>query len=533
MSQNIITPIINNRFVGSVELVYNQCNIKFNVMLSLPAPQGRRSKHDITSNYMKRVTGIFILTLLFLSATLLLANDSNAATLASKLRGKILLQVEEKGEAWYVNPTNDKRYYLGRPTDAFNIMRTLGIGINEENYLKFSANGAPSLSGYIVLRVLAKGEAYYVHPVTYKLHYLGRPADAFAIMRKFGLGISNTNLTLIPTAIAATTVSTPSTTEVTATKPAISSIKKVWELAAGFTTPTWTSPYTHHCGDGICKKDNMYKGMIEYEDEFNCPIDCLPEGYKTYQQGQFYVVAKPKHEILAKTINADMQYCYKLIKNYLGLDMDFDKSCWAVYPSDNYPAIKYQGSGTVCYPYMNPEQYLDLLPTQISTGDKEETFWTKSSPTYCSNAHEAVHMFPQLSVDRWWSEGLAEYFTRKNHGDAGGNQCQENGYYGPDYLLGEKKYFNYLDLSNVCFSNSDPQMNDSCYETSTCMISYLVDNYGYDVINKIMTTFKQYDTAHPATPGQVHTETEFIDHGIVPVTGEGVRSVLLSRFGVK
>ncbi len=34
-------------------------------------------------------------------------------------QGKIFIQVEEKGEAWYINPEDNKRYFLGRPTDAF------------------------------------------------------------------------------------------------------------------------------------------------------------------------------------------------------------------------------------------------------------------------------------------------------------------------------------------------------------------------------------------------------------------------------
>ena len=49
---------------------------------------------------------------------------------AKKLSGKILLQTESKGEAWYVYPGDNKRYYLGRPTDAFKLMRELGLGIS-------------------------------------------------------------------------------------------------------------------------------------------------------------------------------------------------------------------------------------------------------------------------------------------------------------------------------------------------------------------------------------------------------------------
>jgi len=52
-----------------------------------------------------------------------------ADSLASRLAGKILLQVEENGEAWYINPANQQRYFLGRPNDAFELMRKLGLGI--------------------------------------------------------------------------------------------------------------------------------------------------------------------------------------------------------------------------------------------------------------------------------------------------------------------------------------------------------------------------------------------------------------------
>jgi hypothetical protein len=49
-------------------------------------------------------------------------------------KGKIFLQVEGHGEAWYVNPADGKRYFLGRPADAFNVMRFLGLGISNANF---------------------------------------------------------------------------------------------------------------------------------------------------------------------------------------------------------------------------------------------------------------------------------------------------------------------------------------------------------------------------------------------------------------
>lgn len=44
---------------------------------------------------------------------------------ANKQKGKILLQVEGHGEAWYVNTGDGKRYFLGKPADGFRVMRSI------------------------------------------------------------------------------------------------------------------------------------------------------------------------------------------------------------------------------------------------------------------------------------------------------------------------------------------------------------------------------------------------------------------------
>lgn len=44
---------------------------------------------------------------------------------AAANKGKILLQVESKGQAWYIGATDGKRYFLGTPSDAFRVMRDL------------------------------------------------------------------------------------------------------------------------------------------------------------------------------------------------------------------------------------------------------------------------------------------------------------------------------------------------------------------------------------------------------------------------
>lgn len=142
----------------------------------------------------------------FIVFLLLVLPISIRAGLADDLVGRILLDVERNGEAWYVYPEDNKRYFLGRPHDAFAIMRELGLGITEFDFQKIPQTGMEvegdqaitrRLSGRIVLQVEKNGEAWYINPVDLKKYYLGRPADAFAIMRELGLGISRKNLALI------------------------------------------------------------------------------------------------------------------------------------------------------------------------------------------------------------------------------------------------------------------------------------------------------------------------------------------------
>jgi len=206
---------------------------------------------------MKKKSHLVILLLIASIGIFLTAKSTSALTTPNGLKGKILLQVESKGEAWYVSPADGKRYSMGRPNDAFNLIRQLGIGISNDNLKKiqtanenltgldsdsdglsdmiensigtnknnqdsdgdgfndkdeiikgYNPNGVGKIiidnnfaklqAGKIFLQVESRGEAWYINPIDYKRYFLGRPTDAFNLMRMLGLGISNTNLSLIP-----------------------------------------------------------------------------------------------------------------------------------------------------------------------------------------------------------------------------------------------------------------------------------------------------------------------------------------------
>lgn len=153
-------------------------------------------KRNIKKYFLSNKKVVFLLS--FLLIFFVFCPNSKASDLSIRLSGKILLQVESKGEAYYVNPIDQKKYYLGRPNDAFEIMRSFGLGVSNNDLNNFLKNGARSnLSGRILIQVQDKGQAYYINPDNLKLYYLGRPNDAFNLMRQLGLGISNYNLSQI------------------------------------------------------------------------------------------------------------------------------------------------------------------------------------------------------------------------------------------------------------------------------------------------------------------------------------------------
>lgn len=183
-----------------------------------------------------------------------LTKPVTSSTLAEKLAGKILLQVEENGEAWYVDKKENRRYYMKDGAIAYQMMRKFGLGISNEDLRKipigiderfeeFDYDGdgvfdkmeeaigtdmylndsdddgfddgvevianynpagegrlpidmkfAEKLKGQILLQVEQNGEAWYVNPSDGRRYYMKDGDSAYEIMRFLSLGITNDNL---------------------------------------------------------------------------------------------------------------------------------------------------------------------------------------------------------------------------------------------------------------------------------------------------------------------------------------------------
>ncbi len=121
----------------------------------------------------------------------------------TRTKGYILLQTQSHGEAWYVDPITAKRYYMKDGPTAYQMMRSFGLGISEVDYQKIEKGDAAlksRLAGRIVLRAQAHGEAYYIHPKSFSVYYLKNGDEAYRVMRLYSLGISNADLSGIPSA---------------------------------------------------------------------------------------------------------------------------------------------------------------------------------------------------------------------------------------------------------------------------------------------------------------------------------------------
>lgn len=227
---------INMTVFSGNQDIYNSAKKSFNSMLQSMTLTSTAGSTGQTSSSEERVI--------------------KSRSLYNRLKGNILLKVEDGGKAYYVHPSRERSYYLGKPQDAFAVMRQQGVGIKNSDLRKipigigkvsgsdqdqdglsdlledaigsnklkvdsdddgnadkvevinnYNPQGSGRMSidlgfaktqqGRILLQVESKGEAWYVSPKDNKRYFLGRAEDAFSVMRSLGMGINNQSFNLL------------------------------------------------------------------------------------------------------------------------------------------------------------------------------------------------------------------------------------------------------------------------------------------------------------------------------------------------
>lgn len=125
-------------------------------------------------------------------------------SVADRVAGKIVLQVQNNGEAWYVNPATKKRTFLNGPNSAYQAMAKMSLGISNADFNAINTGNAANVparvSGRFLLKTEDSGKLYYVNPTNKQIYQISNPGDAGKVMAQTGLGISNADLNQIAVA---------------------------------------------------------------------------------------------------------------------------------------------------------------------------------------------------------------------------------------------------------------------------------------------------------------------------------------------
>jgi hypothetical protein len=270
-------------------------------------------------------------------ATMMLAclvpYTSFAKSDVSRFSGRILLQVESHGEAWYANPDDGKYYFLGKPEDAFEVMKDFGIGITENYYNYFATNGVPSkFLGKFLLRVQDRGQAYYVSPRDSKMHYIGRVPDALGIMREQGIGISNAVFNKI----------TKGKT-VLNRKKSIDDKKKYLEQVIELKYKLQTI-YVIVSGSTSVGSSTMRTYLIPYFNEVETLLTALPNS--TASERQQYKVLADELERYKRYLNKTLEIWSNTL---IAKPVAVDTSTWKVYANERRGFSMHIPTDWVCY----------------------------------------------------------------------------------------------------------------------------------------------------------------------------------------
>lgn len=131
-------------------------------------------------------SAFIILIMIFFTVILLSIPLKKKPSLLERVSGKILLQVMDQGQAWYVYPQDQKRYLLS--IDGFETVKKLAVKVGGQIDEK-------SLVGYFI--TADEKTYYYFNPADFKKYSFSDFAGLLNVIRTVGVGAYNRDLKAI------------------------------------------------------------------------------------------------------------------------------------------------------------------------------------------------------------------------------------------------------------------------------------------------------------------------------------------------
>ncbi|MCX6793160.1 MAG: fibrobacter succinogenes major paralogous domain-containing protein [Candidatus Falkowbacteria bacterium] len=137
--------------------------------------------------FLNSKKGLVILLALFAFA----ATYASAVGVNKNPNIGVMVPVNDYEPAWYINPGTKEKIVLTEPLSALRVMKKFGVGIKHSTLHKYLKSGFPkNLAGKVLLDVEARGQAYYVSALDLSGHFLGQPNFALLVFRENGFRLS-------------------------------------------------------------------------------------------------------------------------------------------------------------------------------------------------------------------------------------------------------------------------------------------------------------------------------------------------------
>jgi len=155
---------------------------------------------------MKHPALVIFSLVLTLVAVGIATSRADAASLASRLSGRLLLPVSGQGELWYVYPKDLKRYILEDPGNAFVNVLSVTVEVTDKVLAgiptapgqKGNAQTIREYAGQFLHNPVGGGDRlWYVDPVQKRRFWFDGSQPSFDFLHSLALGISDKNLALI------------------------------------------------------------------------------------------------------------------------------------------------------------------------------------------------------------------------------------------------------------------------------------------------------------------------------------------------